>query len=164
MADEDEELKEQRAAELRAHQEIKNILKHRLLLYQKQRAILGDRTPPDVDIGIAATEQEIRLVEAKMRALRIDPKVLEAVGPEGLFLEISAKIDNLVETTQVQNERLDTIEGRVAEGAAWRETETRARTEGQQKKARRDRLILTTLLAILVIVLISGGILLYVNR
>lgn len=176
---------DERTEELHRQQEILNILKHRRDLYEKQRAILGDRTPPDVTIGIAGTERDIRIVEAKMRALQIDPKVLEVAGVEGLFLDVSEQIRGLTDSVALlgadlsaQNTRIDAIETKVntiealqAESAIWRAAQDEARPERQaeldkrlDKQDTRLRHIFWQVCGALALIGVIVGILLYVFR
>lgn len=154
----------ERDAEASHLEELRNILRHRERLYVLQRAKTAPNTDPDVLIGLAETQQELRLVEAKRQALRISPEVLQAVGVEGLFLEISAKIDNLASSQQTLNERVDATAARVdvieeatTAGAAWRDAETLLRLHGQRRRFWIDAGMMATLLLI-------AGILLYVFR
>lgn len=129
-----------------------NILTHRKRLYELQKARLGERTPPDVDIGLSGTDQEIRLVEAKLRRPKIGADVLEAVGTDGLFLDVSVRLGHLAESVRTLGERVDIIEERTADGAAWREAETGKRERGQLGRLWRDRIIIALLL-----VCVAGG-------
>lgn len=132
-----------------------NILRHRKRLYELQIARTSPNTDPAVVIGLDGTEQEIRLVEAKLRRPKIGAEVLEAVGTDGLFLDLSVQIAALTDAQQTNNERteatatqvevlvqrVDVLDARTADGAAWREAETEKRRHGQRRTRRRDALI-----------------------
>lgn len=62
-SDEEEEEKENHLLELR------NRLKRRLNSLQMQRATMGIRTPPDINIEIEDTEKEIAEIESKLKEM-----------------------------------------------------------------------------------------------
>jgi ATP-dependent exoDNAse (exonuclease V) alpha subunit len=141
----------QRAEELTHLKELHNILLHRKWLYELQKARTHPNTAPDVSIGLATTEQEIRVVESKMRRPRIGADVLESVGVDGLFLDVSERLDGLAATIKGFGQRVATIEITTAEGALWREQETRTRVLSQRKRLLIDMAILALLLTLLVL-------------
>lgn len=137
MTTTDEETKRERDEEDVHLREMLNILEHRRRLYELQKVRLGERTTPDIDIGLAETMRDIRLVEAKRKALRVDPKVLEAVGSEGLFLEISSKIDTALSALRTSNERQDAMAERLDAIELWQAQQQQQRVERQEELDRR---------------------------
>ena len=130
---------------------LRNILRHRMWLYELQQARTKPNTAPDVLIGLAETRQDLRLVESKIRRPRVGADVLDAVGTDGLFLDVSDRLDNVAATLAGLGERVDTIELTTADGAAWREQETRTRVVSQRKRFLIDVTILALLLTLLVL-------------
>lgn len=77
------EITEDQSEEQRHLQETLNILNHRLRLLELRKTKQGDETPAHVQIEIDDTRQEIDLIVAKLRRLRVDPAIVAKVGPEG---------------------------------------------------------------------------------
>jgi hypothetical protein len=136
-----------KAEELNHLLELRNILRHRMWLYELQQARTKPNTAPDVLIGLAETRQDLRLVESKIRRPRVGADVLDAIGTDGLFLDVSDRLDTVVATLTGLGERVDTIELTTADGATWREQETRTRITSQRKRLVIDMLIVALLVA-----------------
>ena len=127
--------------------ELHNILEHRRRLYEQQVATLEPNVPHDVRLGLAGTERELDMVEAKLRLPPIGVEVQAAV-PEGpaLTLELRVRqierdmrklIGGLVEDIAAQ--RADSAKWRETQEAwraaidSWRRTEDLARRHGQRR-------------------------------
>jgi hypothetical protein len=134
------------------------------MLYELQKAKTRPNTAPDVLIGLAETDQELRLVESKLRAPHISAKVLEAVGTDGLFLDIARRFDELASAFSTLITRVDTIEETTTAGAVWREEATRRMEEEQRERKHGQRRNFRLLVATVLLVAFVAVLLLYVFR
>ena len=153
--------------------ELRNILRHRLWLYEKQAARTHPNTDPDVLLGLAGTRQELRVIEAKIRRPPMDAKVLDAVGTDGLFLDVSERLDQLSEAITSLVAHVDDTQAtdRTQREARQHEVDTRLARQDATLETHSD--FLTTIntrghtrqrieWAILVGVVLTVGILFYV--
>ncbi len=159
-----DEQQRERSEEQQHLLELRNILRHRKMLYELQKARTRPNTAPDVLIGLVETEQELRLVESKLRAPRISANVLEAVGTDGLFLDIARRFDELTAAFGTLITRVDTIEETTTAGALWREDATKRMEQEAHDRKRGQRRNFQLLVAAVVLVALVFGLLLYVFR
>jgi DNA repair exonuclease SbcCD ATPase subunit len=128
---EDKEEKQRLAEELTHLRGIHDILEQRRRLYETQKIRTHPNTPPNVGIELAGTEQEIRLVEAKMRRLRISPKVFDAVGVDGLFADISQRLDQVSKAIEGLAQHVEETQANDREAREARQAEVDIRLEAQ---------------------------------
>lgn len=125
--------------------ELRNILRHRLWLYEKQEARTKPNTPPDVLIGLSGTREELRLIEAKLRRPKIGSDVLDAIGTDGLFLDVSARLDHLAAALKSFIEQVDASQAADHQARENRQAEVDATLEEHSKELRAQSDILTTI-------------------
>lgn len=151
--------------------ELRNILEHRRRLYEQQKAMLDPHVPPDVMLGLAVTERELDVVEAKLRLPEIGVDVQAAV-PDGAALTTEWRIrqierdmrkllGSLVEDVAAQRSealqwRRSQEQWRAAQDA-WRVEQDAARRRGQRRThAAALALALIQLAGLLIIVWIAA--------
>jgi hypothetical protein len=122
---------EERRAELTHLLEVRNIVLHRLWLYEKQEAVTRPNTPPNVLIEMAGTRKELRLLDAKIRRPHIDTDVLDAVGTDGLVLEVSDRVEELAITFQAFIEHVEAMQEADRQAREARQAEVDTRLEAQ---------------------------------
>jgi hypothetical protein len=142
---EDKEEKQRIAEEIAHLRGIHAILEQRRRLYETQKIRTHPNTPPNVGIELAGTEQEIRLVEAKMRRLRISPKVLDAVGIDGLFADISQRLDQVSKAIEGLAQQVDEQKAADAQLREERQAEVDTTLEAHTTELRAQSDILTTI-------------------
>jgi hypothetical protein len=123
---------EQTADEELAHLlELRNITLHRLWLYEKQEARTRPNTPPNVLLEMAGTRKELRYLDAKIRQPRISTDVLDAVGTDGLVMEVSDRVESLASTFQAFIEHVEAMQANDREAREARQAEVDIRLEAQ---------------------------------
>ena len=163
----------ERAEETAHLRGLRDILEQRRRLYELQKTRTHPNTPPNVAIDLAATEQDIRLIEAKMRRLEISPKVFDAVGVDGLFADISQRLDQLAAAISGLAQHVDDTQAADRTQREARQHEVDTRLARQDATLETHSAILTTIntrghtrqrieWAILVGVVLTVGILFYV--
>jgi hypothetical protein len=111
--------------------ELRNILEHRRRLYEKQKAQLEPHVPPDVALGLAATERELDMVEARLRLPEIGVEVQEAV-PDGAALTTEWRL------RQLERDMRKILGGLVEDIAAQRTESMNWRTSQEQWRSNQD--------------------------
>ena len=122
--------------------ELRNILEHRRRLYEQQIATLEPNVPHDVRLGLAGTERELDMVEAKLRLPPIGVEVQAAV-PEGPTLTLELRMRQLErDMRRILGGLVEDIAAQRSESSAWRTSQEQWRSNqdawrGDQEAARK---------------------------